>query len=267
MKKGIYEKIALENQNVMLTGASGHLGRELVKTLADLNANIIMVDKPSTEFSEFYKHVKNNVSPKALHFECDFENQDSRLTLIKQIKSEFSQIHVLINNAAFVGTSDLEGWSSKFGDQSLESWNRALEVNLTSVFDLVQGLLPVFNNSSTVSIVNIASIYGLRSPDWRLYEGTSLGNPAAYAVSKGGLLQLTRWLATTLPNHIRVNAIAPGGILRNQSEEFVSKYSNETALGRMATEDDLLGAIVFLCTNMSSYVTGQIIQVDGGWKI
>ena len=87
MKQGIYEKISLENKNVILTGASGHLGRELVKTLADLKANIILVDKPGTDFSKFYEQVKNNVSPNARQFECDFENQNSRLTLIQQIKS------------------------------------------------------------------------------------------------------------------------------------------------------------------------------------
>jgi NAD(P)-dependent dehydrogenase (short-subunit alcohol dehydrogenase family) len=94
-----------------------------------------------------------------------------------------------------------------------------------------------------------------------------MGNPAAYAVSKGGLIQLTRWLATTLAPNIRVNAISPGGIFRDQDQQFVEKYSKETALGRMATEEDLQGLLAFLATELSSYVTGQVIQVDGGWKL
>lgn len=267
MKQNIQKKFSLENKNVMLTGASGHLGRNFVTTLADLQANIILVDKPSDEFIKFYEYAKQEISPTVAMYECDFESSISRESLVAQIECEFTQIHVLINNAAFVGTSELAGWSTKFGNQSLLSWNKALEVNLTSVFDLIQGLLPVFIRSSDVSIVNISSIYGSRAPDWRLYEGTELGNPAAYAVSKGGLIQLTRWLATSLPPHVRVNAIAPGGILRNQPEEFVLRYSKETALGRMATEEDLQGVLAFLATDLSAYITGQVVQVDGGWKL
>ena len=100
-----------------------------------------------------------------------------------------------------------------------------------------------------------------------MYEGTSLGNPAAYGVSKGGLIQLTRWLSTTLAPNVRVNAISPGGIFRNQPDEFVKRYSSRTPLKRMATENDFRGAIAFLATDMSRYVTGQVISVDGGWGV
>jgi NAD(P)-dependent dehydrogenase (short-subunit alcohol dehydrogenase family) len=267
MRHNIQKKFSLENKNVILTGASGHLGRNFVNTLSDLKANIVLVDKPSDEFIEFYKYVKQEISSTVVMYECDFESSGSRENLVAQIEREFAEIHVFINNAAFVGTSDLDGWSTRFGNQSLLSWNKALEVNLTAVFDLIQGLLPVFIRSNNVSIVNISSIYGLRAPDWRLYEGTELGNPAAYAASKGGLIQLTRWLASSLPSHVRINAIAPGGILRNQPAEFISRYSKETALGRMATEDDLQGVLGFLATDLSAYITGQVVQVDGGWKL
>lgn len=94
-----------------------------------------------------------------------------------------------------------------------------------------------------------------------------MGNPAAYAASKGGLLQLTRWLATTLAPHIRVNAISPGGVIRNQPEQFLHRYISKTPLARMATEDDFRGAIAYLATNMSRYVTGQTLRVDGGWSV
>jgi len=122
-------------------------------------------------------------------------------------------------------------------------------------------------SSQNASIVNIASIYGLHAPDWSLYEGTALGNPAAYGVSKGGLIQLTRWLSTTLAPTVRVNAIAPGGIFRSQPEEFVKKYSSKTPLNRMASENDFQGAIAFLATDLSKYVTGQVLSVDGGWGV
>jgi NAD(P)-dependent dehydrogenase (short-subunit alcohol dehydrogenase family) len=164
-----------------------------------------------------------------------------------------------------VGTSDLPGWGVPFEEQSIETWRRALEVNLTAVFDLCQGLYPLLRKSTGASIVNIASIYGMYGPDWRLYEGTSLSNPSAYGASKGGLIQLTRWLATTIAPEVRVNAISPGGVSRHQPEEFVKRYESKVPLGRMATEEDFCGAIAYLVSDLSKYVTGQILSVDGGW--
>ena len=116
-------------------------------------------------------------------------------------------------------------------------------------------------------IINISSIYGLFGPDWRLYEDTNMGNPAAYATSKSGLIGLTRWLATTVSPDIRVNAIAPGGVLRDQPEIFIDRYSKKTSLGRMANEDDFRGALSYLASDLSQYVTGQVLSVDGGWGI
>ena len=115
------------------------------------------------------------------------------------------------------------------------------------------------------SVINISSIYGLSGPDWRLYEGTSLGNPAAYAASKGGLIQMTRWLATTMAPKVRVNAIAPGGVFRNTPEPFLGRYISRTPLARMATEEDFMGAVAYLASDLSAYVTGQCLAVDGGW--
>jgi NAD(P)-dependent dehydrogenase (short-subunit alcohol dehydrogenase family) len=120
-------------------------------------------------------------------------------------------------------------------------------------------------NSVGASIINISSIYGQLGPDWRLYEGTKIGNPAAYGASKGGIIQLTKWLSTTLAPSIRANVVCPGGIFRNQPEKFVIRYQNRTPLGRMATDNDLKGALGYLASDLSSYVTGQILTVDGGW--
>jgi NAD(P)-dependent dehydrogenase (short-subunit alcohol dehydrogenase family) len=117
------------------------------------------------------------------------------------------------------------------------------------------------------SVINIGSIYALLGPDWRLYEGTKMANPAAYAASKGGLMQLTRWLATTLAPEIRVNAIAPGGIFRNQPTEFIKKYREKVPLGRMATEADFIGLITNFSSDLSSYITGQVVVADGGLSI
>jgi NAD(P)-dependent dehydrogenase (short-subunit alcohol dehydrogenase family) len=173
----------------------------------------------------------------------------------------------LINNAAFVGATDLEGWNVPFEEQSIKTWRRAIEVNLTAVFGICQGLMPLLKKSDGASIINIGSIYGLYGPDLSLYQETSMNNPAAYGASKGGVLQLTRWLATNVAPEVRVNSISPGGVYRNQPSEFVRRYEQKTPLGRMASGDDLRGAITYLATDLSSYVTGQNLSVDGGWGI
>jgi NAD(P)-dependent dehydrogenase (short-subunit alcohol dehydrogenase family) len=115
------------------------------------------------------------------------------------------------------------------------------------------------------SIVLISSIYGLVGPDMSLYEGTSMANPAGYGASKGGLLQLMRYLATVLAPDVRVNAISPGGVWRQQPGQFHDRYRSRTPLGRMATEEDLKGAAAYLASDLSSYVTGHNLVVDGGW--
>ena len=154
-----------------------------------------------------------------------------------------------------------------FEEQTIDTWRRAIEVNLTATFHLCQAFAPELRLSKGGNIINIASIYGEYGPDMGLYEGTAMGNPAAYAASKGGLLQLTRWLATTMAPQVRVNAISPGGVFRNQPELFVERYISKTPLKRMATEDDFRGTVAYLATGMSSFVTGQTLRVDGGWGV
>ncbi len=173
----------------------------------------------------------------------------------------------MINNAAFVGESNLEGWTEDFDKQSVETWKRAVEVNLTAPFHLCQAFTPLLKKSKVGSIINIASIYGANAPDYSLYEGTDMGNPAGYSASKGGLIQLTRWLSTTIAPDVRVNSISPGGVWRNQSRRFVDRYEFKTPLGRMATEEDFKGIVAYLSSDLSSYVTGQNIVVDGGWSV
>ena len=258
---------SLSGRRALITGAAGGLGKVFAETLASLGADLILVDLADTQLKEFAAKLEIQWSVNVHTIECDLEAQDQRNQLITEVLASGKELGILVNNAALVGSSDLVGWAVPFEEQSIDTWRRAIEVNLTAVFDLCQGLTPVLKASQNASIINIASIYGLNAPDWSLYEGTSLGNPAAYGVSKGGLIQLTRWLSTTLAPNVRVNAISPGGIFRNQPDEFVKRYSSRTPLKRMATEGDFRGVIAFLATDMSQYVTGQIISVDGGWGV
>ena len=186
---------------------------------------------------------------------------------MEQVNKSSSGLNILVNNAAFVGTSYLTGWNVPFEQQTLDTWRRALELNLIAIYDLCQGLTPMLLAAEGASIINIASTYGMLGPDWSLYEGTTMGNPAAYGASKGGLIQFTRWLATTLAPAVRVNCISPGGIWRNQPDEFVTRYAARTPMNRMATEDDMRGALAYMASDLSKYVTGQILAVDGGWGI
>ena len=255
----------LTGRRALITGATGSLGNLFAHTLAELGADLILVDRPGSDFGTLSSALTDRWGVQIDSYECNFEIQSERTQLINRIKQSNLQLNILINNAAFVGDADLKGWSVPFEDQSLVTWRRALEVNLTSVFDLCQGLLPVLKVSKGATIINIASIYGIYGPDWSLYEGTSMGNPAAYGTSKGGLIQFTRWLATTIAPEVRVNAISPGGIFRNQPNDFVKRYESKTPLQRMANEQDFRGPIAFLASDLSNYVTGQILQVDGGW--
>ena len=255
----------LKGRRALITGATGGLGSVMADTLAEMGADLILVDRPGTDFSTLAKSLQARWGVQVWHYHCDLEQNDKRMELIGLIKNEHALLNILINNAAFVGASDLKGWVTSFEDQTIETWRRALEVNLTAPFHLCQGLTPILKRSPGANIINIGSIYGEYGPDWRLYENTSMGNPAAYGASKGGLLQLTRWLATTLAPDIRVNAISPGGVFRNQPDVFVKRYESRSPLRRMANEDDFRGATAYLASDMSSYVNGEILSVDGGW--
>lgn len=257
----------LVGRRALITGATGGLGKIFAETLAELGADLVLVDRPGSDFTaltaKLMQHWEGSFDT---HF-CDLEIQSERSALIAKLKGSGQGLNILINNAAFVGTSDLPGWGVPFEEQSIDTWRRALEVNLTAVFDLCQGLSPLLKKAKGASIINIASIYGMFGPDWSFYEGTDMGNPAAYGASKGGLIQLTRWLATTIAPEVRVNAISPGGIFRNQPEEFIKRYEARTPLGRMASEEDFRGAIAYLSSDLSKYVTGQVLSVNGGWGV
>lgn len=261
----LHELMNLTNHRALITGATGSLGSVIADSLAELGADLILVDHPDVDFASLVESLRSRWAVQISHYHCDLEQQNQRLELLESVHRDHSNLNILINNAAFVGASDLQGWVAPFEQQTLETWRRAQEVNLTAPFHLCQGLTPIMRESENANIINIGSIYGEYGPDWRMYEGTNMGNPAAYSSSKGGLMQLTRWLATTLAPDIRVNAISPGGIFRNQPDVFVKRYENRTPLGRMGREDDIRGAIAYLASNMSRYVSGQVLAVDGGW--
>ena len=261
--------MSLEGRTALITGAKGGLGSQMAITMAELGANLILLDLPNTRLSNILLELmdSNKKNIEIDFIECNLEDRKSRASAIEEILDKYSTIEILINNVAFVGQSNLEGWATDFESQSIETWERAMEVNLTSIFDLSKNLTPLIGKSKKGSIINIASIYSIVGPIHDLYKDTDMGNPAAYAASKGGLVQLTRWLSTTLAPDIRVNSISPGGIYNGQAEQFVDRYNNRTPMGRMANYDDFNGIAAYLASDLSSYMTGQNIIIDGGWTV
>lgn len=264
--KQIAKLMDLRGRVALVTGGCGHLGRKVCSALAELGADIVVADIEPDSCDVFCQELTELYGIKAISFCVDLADEAETRSAVQQLLKRVPAISILVNNAAYVGTTKIDGWATHFLEQNLSAWRAAMEVNVAAPFVLAQELNEALTRGPGGVIINISSIYGLLGPDWRLYEGTTMANPAAYAVSKGGLVQLTRWLATTLAPRVRVNCIAPGGILRNQPESFQRQYIQRTPLQRMGEESDIIGAVVYLATDMSAYVTGQTLVVDGGWS-
>lgn len=245
----------------VVTGGLGPLGLALTNCLAEAGASVLAVDLPE----QIEKLNGEALPPRVSVLACDLLIAEQMNELVETVDTQSGQLSFLINNAAFTGGSSLTGYACAFEDQTDEGFDAAMALNLAVPFRLSRRLAPSLRRSGHGAIVNIASIYGLVGPDLALYEGTGMGNPAGYAASKGGLIQLTRYLATVLAPDIRVNCISPGGIFRGQDPRFVDRYKARTPLHRMATEQDIVGSAHLLVSGAAGYVTGQVIAVDGGW--
>src|SRR3546814_793105 len=171
----IRQLMDLRGRRALLTGALGGLGRVMSHALAELGADLVLVDRPGSDFSTLLAEL-DQWQIKALPLSCDIEQETERCALMKNIKADGQSLSILVNNAAFVGTSGLTGWAVPFEQQSVDTWRRALEMNITAIFDFCQGLAPVLKQSPGANIVNIASIYGMLGPDWGLYANTSMSN-------------------------------------------------------------------------------------------
>jgi NAD(P)-dependent dehydrogenase (short-subunit alcohol dehydrogenase family) len=246
-----------KNKTILITGSNGILGKEITNYFKNAGAKLILIDK-----IDFHQKNKN------IYFlKCDFSKKIELIKLIKNIKKKFKKIDIVINNAAYVGDTKIKGWATNFENQSYDIFNECIKVNLSSVFFIVKSLTPLLKKSISPSVVNISSIYSFLAPDYNLYKNTKIFNPAAYGSSKAGLVYLTKWLSTTLSPKIRCNSISLGGVKRNQEKKFILKYKNKVPLNRMATANDLINSIIFLSSDMSNYITGQNLIVDGGISI
>lgn len=261
----VHDLMRLDGKTALITGGSGHIGRAIAQAYAELGANVALLDINEKKSIQVCKDLESSYGTKTMAIGLDLADDAALRSIPEQVANELGCLDILVNNAAFAGDKNLPGWAVPFAEQDVESWRAALDVNLTAVFSLCQSSAELLASSKTGSIINMGSIYGVVGPDNALYEDTAMGNPAAYGASKGGIIQLTRYLSTVLAPDIRVNTISPGGLWRNQDAQFVERYEYRTPMKRMGKEEDLIGAAVYFASNLSGYVTGQNLLVDGGW--
>jgi len=261
---------SLAGRVAVITGAAGLLGRQHAAALAEAGASVVLVDLDEAGLEAAAAGLGAEV-PAAATVTADVTDPDSVEALRETVLQRFGRVDILINNAAI--NDKVEGPArepARFETYSLEQWRRVLDVNVTGVFLLSQVLGDQMARGGGGSIVNIASTYALVGPDPSLYvrpDGTRpFVKSPAYPASKGAVLALTRYLAAYWgPQRVRVNALVPGGVANGQEQYFVDRYGTRTPLGRMATPDDYRGAIVFLSSDASRYMTGSTLVVDGGF--
>jgi NAD(P)-dependent dehydrogenase (short-subunit alcohol dehydrogenase family) len=254
----------LAGRTALVTGGAGPLGSQLSDALATAGARVVIADIDADRVAETVANLPADTGIEHVGATVNLLDFDAVNALVEKV-TEIGACDILVNNAALTGTSGVTGFAVPFEQQTDAAFELALRLNLTVPFSLSRRLLPLLRRSGHGSIINVCSIYGLVGPNMGLYQGTVMGNPAAYGASKGGLAQLTRYLATVLAPEVRCNAFAPGGIARGQAESFVARYEALTPLGRMAAERDFRGIVTWLAGDESAFVTGQVIAVDGGW--
>ena len=260
----------LTGKVAVVTGGVGILGQHFCAGLAESGANVAVVDLLGKKAQETAQALTERYKTKAIGVGCDVSDPKSVQAMVKEVVAAFGEINVLHNNAA--GKSDdLDAFFAPFEEYRLDQWRKIMAVNLDGMFLVAQAVgKQLVGQGKGGSIIQTASIYGVMAPDHRIYEGSfylgrRINTPAVYSASKAAVIGLTRHLATYwADNKIRVNTLTPGGTESGQNEEFKRRYSARIPLSRMAAPQEMVGALLYLASDASSYVTGQNIMVDGG---
>lgn len=265
------DKFRLDEKVAIVTGAAGLLGSEFSQALSSAGASVIAADIEQGGA----ERVAEDLREHGLEVESallDVRDPESVASLMEGIRDRFGKIDILVNSAAIDPKFEpdrAKEQSNSFETYPLEAWRAALEVNLTGMFLITQAVAGLMSETARGSIINICSTYGLAGPDQRIYQQP--GEPARYkpvyySTTKAGVLGFTRYLAAYYHGtEIRVNALTPGGVYNEHDDAFVKAYSSRTILGRMAQKDEMNGALLFLASDASSYMTGANLVVDGGW--
>ena len=273
-KLTIQEKFDLTGRVAVVTGGVGLLGAEFCRTLAEAGAAVAVVDLNASASQQIADTLTKN-GHRAVAITTDIIRPDSVNAMIEKTVSTFGRLDILVNSAALDPKFDPDAVQKgiapgAFEDYPLEQWNAALNVNLTGMFLVTQACVKqMLAQGKKGSIINICSTYGLNGPDQGIYikDGERVAyKPVYYTVTKAGVMGFTKYLAAYYAGtEIRVNALTPGGIFNDHEDYFVKNYSAKTILGRMANKDEMNGALLFLASDASSYMTGNNLIVDGGW--
>ena len=256
---------SLKEKTAVITGAAGLLGEVHAYALASAGANVILCDIERENCRALADKILEQYGAQCLYLACDVTSREDWGVLEKSAVERFGTIDILVNNAGFTNKSGIDGYADGFEEFPDEAWRGIMDVNLTGVFLGCQVVGSFMKRQGFGSIINIASQYAVVSPNHRIYDGTGISQPVAYSVSKSGVLALTRYLATYWgKTGVRVNAITPGGIFDNHNEVFLSRFQELNPMGRMGDKRELAGALVYLASDASTYVTGHNLVVDGG---
>lgn len=259
----------MDGKVAVITGGAGILGRGYCQALAERGAEVVLADIDQTVCDTLATTLSAETGAKVRGMAVDLSSEDSIVDWAKAILDTHGNIDILMNNAA----AKADGFFAPLEKYSLKTWNEVMAVNVNAVFLAVRELGPGMAERGCGSIINVSSIYGVVAPDQRIYEGSwyedlggAINTPMIYSATKGAVIAMTRYLATYYgPRGVRTNCITPGGVASGQNEEFDRKYSAHVPMGRMARADEMIGALLYLASDASSYVNGQNLIVDGGW--
>jgi NAD(P)-dependent dehydrogenase (short-subunit alcohol dehydrogenase family) len=256
-------RFSLDNKTIIVTGACGLLGREICKALAELHARIVLADIDIMAAEKLEEELRDVYGASVTAFPLDISSEDSVNKLVDELSKQAVSVDGLVNNAYPRNAA----YGTIFENITMASWRENIDMHLNGYFNVSQKIARIMMQQRQGNIVSIASIYGMLGPDFSIYEGTTMTMPAEYAAIKGAIINFTRYLATYLAAYnIRVNCLSPGGIFNEQPASFVEKYKQRTPMGRMGNPEDIAGGVLFLLSNLSSYMTGQNLVIDGGWS-
>jgi NAD(P)-dependent dehydrogenase (short-subunit alcohol dehydrogenase family) len=270
MKFNYKDLFDLTGKTAIVTGGIGILGQHFCRGLAEFNASVAVVDLDEAKAVQFAADLSREYGVQSVGVSCDVSNPTSVDQMVATVVAKFGKIDILHNNAASK-SSNLEAFFAPFEEYSLDEWRKIMSVNLDGVFLVAKAVgNQMVKQKTGGSIIQTASIYGVLGSDKRIYEGSfylgrQISNPGVYSASKAGVVGLTKYLAAYWGDKgIRVNTLVPGGVESGQNDTFKQKYSARVPMGRMAQATELVGALVYLASGASSYVTGQTLIVDGG---
>lgn len=251
----------LSGKVAVVTGGAGLIGEALTSALAEHEATVIVVDTDEAEGKRVIDDTEGDVVLKSV----DITDPSAVEELLPSVADEFGSLDVLVN-AAYPRT---EEYGKSYEDLNFEEWRTNIDLHLNSYFLTTHtASLIMKEQPDGGSIVNLGSIYGVQAPDFTVYEETGMASPVVYSAIKGGIINMTRYVASHLGKHgVRANVISPGGVFNEQDPVFVKQYEDRTPIGRMAHPDDLKSSVIFLAADSARYITGQNIVVDGGWTI